>query len=257
MIALCAPFLTRHSSLASVSAFTFAADSVVVLARVMRVVLSESSQRPTLNSRSSMTVLCAPLRTSNCSLSAVSACTFAADSVVVLARVVRVVFRDFSQRSTLDSRSSMTVLCAPFLTRHASRAAESSPTFAAASAVVSASVARVVLRDFSQRPTLDSRSSMTVLCAPFLTRHSSLAAARSFTFAADSAVVSASVARVVLRDFSQRPTLDSRSSMTVLCAPFLTRHSSLAAVSSLSWTTIAAICSSDSSSDSSICFSIT
>ena len=98
---------------------------------------------------------------------------------------------------------------------------------------------------------------MTVLCAPFLTRHASRAAESSLTFAADSAVVSARVVRVALRDFSQRPTLDSRSSMTVLCAPFLMRHSSLAVVSSLSWTTIAAIWSSDSSSDSSICFSMT
>ena len=181
MMVLDAPFVTKHVSLAAASSLTFAAAAASAEAAVSLVVFSAASHAPTLCSKSSMIVACAPFRTSNCSLSATSAFTAAAVSVIVLASEVRVVFSEAWHLPTLDSRSSITVLCAPFFTRHSSFAAKSSLTFAAESALVSASVVRVVCSEDSHFSTFVDKSSITVWWAPFLTKHSAFAAESSLS----------------------------------------------------------------------------
>ena len=234
MMASCAPEATWHASRALSHAST-CPDSVS-RTDLNSALTSPSSSPHVLAScsRLAILVLDAPASTSAFAFSSVSVLTCALSAAVVLASCALTASVLDSARRTSSSRSSITVANAPPCVTRNSCVSVRFLTCAVMNSVVSFKSARVALRDVSHRDTSALRSSIIVFAAPDLTRHSSLSAASAFAFAADSAVVSARVARVALSVVAQRATLALRSSMTVSCAPFAETHALVASREALS-----------------------
>ena len=234
MMASCAPEATWQASRALSHVSTWPASVARTALNSASTSPSSSPQVLASSSRLAILVADAPAATSTFAFSSVSCFTSALSAAVWLASCALVASVLASARFTSSSRSSITVLKAPPCVTRNSCLSESSLTCEVMNSVVSFKSARVALRDFSQRPTSDSRSSIIVFAAPDLTRHSSLSAVSAFAFAAAAAEVAASVARVALSEVAQRSTLDLRSPMTVSCAPFAETHVSVASRDALS-----------------------